>query len=1149
MSTTPIRLRPMAMMLFAVCLASASISVAQEFRASIIGEVTDPSGAPVPGAVVTAFEHSTNQTYTAKSNADGVYSIDFVQPGQCTVMVEAQGFTRKAYPDVTLEAGQKLNLNVTLSLGSVRQQVTVTASPGLLNTTNASSGGVVDQRKVENMPSTGHMVWDDLMFTQGVRELNPNPFNITPRNNASNTYSANGAPASGNAYFLNGAPVSTGPDWDFVPNQSAVQELQASVSAYDAEYGPAAGGTFNTVVKSGANSFHGELYDYHRNSALAAAEYSDNLFGLPKTLNIANTFGGAVGGPIQKNKTFFFGSYEGFRQLQPATVSDSVPTASMRNGDFTGSGYTIYDPSTVQCVRTSSAGCTTYGRAAFPRDAVPQGDINPVGAKIVNLYPMPNRPGVLHNYVVVAPQDYDYDQYIGRVDYEFSDTMRLSALFTEQKNHQIGPGNAFSAVGTTSNVPTSDDNNAIVDFTKTFSASLVGDFKASFGRYSTFTTTGAALQQSYSVPGLTMPFVSTTTHQNIAPAITVSGFTPIFGNTANGTVSNYWYLSPTFDQVKGRHTLNYGFEFMDIENGASGIPGTPNGSFTFGANWTQQNPLQAATGSGNSYADLLLGYPSTGSVGWNVNNFTAYHYYAGYLQDDFKVLRNVTLNLGLRWDVSTSPSERHNSINGPFCFTCTNPYSAQINRTKDPALPNPLTGGVTFAGVTAPRAPYNVPLTDWQPRLGIAWEINSKTVFRAGFGIFYPYANRGTTSTGFSESTSYVASLDGNVTPTNYFLAGKPYPSGALAPAGASGGLGTDAGNAITYYSPSGAIPWTQHWSAGFQRALPEQILLDVEYAGSHTHGLVVTQPWGVISSAEQAACFANNAICNTNVSNPFYGVLPAASSLGASKTVPAWELVRQQPLFNGVSEANDPLGYSVYNAMQVRVERKIRTLDFVLNYAYSNWMSADQYLNAGSFRDASLWYGPGPQDVRHYLSANAVWPLPLGQGGAFLQNTKGWLGGIVNHWLVSSTWVDWTGMPLSAPSAAFSGPGCTSYLSTSGQTRAHWFNNNVNCYQPLGPWQPRTSPLYLGYLRNPPFFEWDFGLQKRFALPRERMFLQFRGEATNASNSPQFGGPDNDVAHVPSFAPGVGETGFGTLPTGQEGNARSVTVSLKLIF
>jgi len=487
-----------------------------------------------------------------------------------------------------------------------------------------------------------------------------------------------------------------------------------------------------------------------------------------------------LGGPVQKDRTFFFGSFEGFRQHEPGPLTDTVPTAAMRTGNFAGSGYTIYDPTTVTCARTSTSGCSQYSRTAFPNDAIPASVINPIGQAILNLYPAPNLSGTVDNYATTKDSNYGYNQYIGRVDHYFSDYTRLYAVFTEQGNSAYLGQNGITNVATTAENQTGYGVNAIVDLTRTLSPSLVADLRMSFARKTGFTTTGTAVAQNYSVPGLTMPFIPTTTHQNIAPTVAVTGYTALFGNTGNGNVSNYWYLSPTLSQVKGHHTLHYGFQFMNIQSGAAGIPGKPNGAFTFGLNWTQQNPLTAVTGSGNALADLQLGYPSSGSVAWNNNAFTTYRYYAAYVQDDFKLRPNVTLNLGLRWDVDTSPSERHNGINGPFCFTCPNPYTNQINYSLYPTLPNPLTGGLTFAGVNAPRSPYNVPLTNWQPRVGIAWAITPRTVFLAGFGFFYNYGNLGTTTTGFSATTNYIESVNGNVNPTNYFLSGKPFPNGVV---------------------------------------------------------------------------------------------------------------------------------------------------------------------------------------------------------------------------------------------------------------------------------------------------------------------------------------------------------------------------------
>ncbi|MGD1101476.1 MAG: TonB-dependent receptor [Terriglobia bacterium] len=1140
--------------IIAGCVAGASFSFAQEFRASILGQVADPSGARIARATVTAVEHSTHHTYTAQSDSAGVYSVDFILPGEFTVTIEAQGFRKEVYPNVTLHTAQKLNLNVTLSVGPAHQEVTVTASPGLLDASDAATGGIVDQTRIQLMPSEGRDSYMDLSFVQGIMQHITTWGTNTLKTDYASLYSVNGAPSADNYWYLNGAPVSTGNNWNFSATQDAVQEVQASVGMYDAQYGPGAGASFNQVLKEGTNRFHGNLYSYNQNTYLVADSWANDLAGIKKPISNLTYIGANGGGPIQKDKTFFYASYEGQRVDQPVTWTSSVPTAAEAQGNFAGTGYTIYDPTTVKCTVTTSSGCSTYGRTAFANNVIPSANISPIGAAIMALYNAPTNAALLNNFVTgTSPRSSKYDQYLGRLDHVFSTSTRVSAIFTRQTAYGTGgTTNGFKGEGSTNTVPLSPfDINGIVDFTRTLSPSLVADFRASFGRLTGFTTTGTALGDKYSVPGLTMPFIPTASEQNIAPQVAVTNYASLIGNTANGTISNYWYLSPSLEQIKGRHTFHYGFQFQHIQSGADGVPSNTNGSFSFSGQWSRANPLTATTGTGNGLADLLLGYPASGSVLWGINNLITWRYYAAYFQDDFKVSKKVTINMGLRWDVDTSPSERHNGINGGFCFTCTNPYTAQINYATYPTLQNPLTGGLTFAGVTAPHAPGDVHFTHWQPRVGIAWAITPKWVLRAGFGMFYNIGNSATTTTGFTQTTSYVASLDGSVHPTNYFLSGKPFPNGVLAPSGASGGLATSAGNAISYVSPSGlgAVPWTEHWSVGFQRALPKRMLLDVEYVGSHNHAIAVSQPWGVISSAQQAACFASSAVCNNSVSNPFYGILPSTATLGASPTLSAYQLMRQYPLFNGVTQSNDPIGYEVYNALQVRVERQVKSIDFVWNYAYSNLMGNTAYQNAGTWRDANLWHGPSNLDVRHFFNMNAVWPLPVGKGGVFFQNAHGLVGQLINHWVVDELYIYWTGIPLAISNANLvGGPGCTSYYPVGGQTRAHWFNNTESCYQQLSTWQERTTPLYVGYLRNPQRQTMNSALQKSFALPWREMSLTMRLEFENTLNNPGLGGPNTTVTALPTFTQWVGWSGFGTITSTSNTN-RMGQFSLRITF
>jgi hypothetical protein len=382
------------------------------------------------------------------------------------------------------------------------------------------------------------------------------------------------------------------------------------------------------------------------------------------------------------------------------------------------------------------------------------------------------------------------------------------------------------------------------------------------------------------------------------------------------------------------------------------------------------------------------------------------------------------------------------------------------------------------------------------------------------------------------------------LTPSPYFPSGTPYPNGAIAPTAAAGGLKTAAGLGISFNDLDRKLRMTQHWSLGIQREMPGNLLLDVEYVGTTVHAIPVTQSLGIITAAQQQACNAGTIACNANVANPFYGVLPATASLGASSTIPTWELMRAYPLFSGISESRVPIGTSHYNGLDVRVERRVKSLNFTYNYSYSNWMDIDSYLNNGSFRDANLTKTLDSGDVRNYNDVTIVYPLPT-------TKEEGVLGALLNNWLVDTTLMTSTGTPLSLPSANFNSgtPGCTSYAPVGGQTRAHWFNNNESCWTQLSTWEPRTTPLLIGSLRNPPFTLWNPAFHKQFALPRKEISVQFRMEAFNGANHPMFTGPSTSLNPPASYSASTSWTGFGTLPTGEASANRVILTSLKILF
>ena len=1113
----------------------------QESRGSITGQIEDATGAIIPGASITAVNVDTRVATSTTTNSDGVYSLLYLLPGTYTVTADKDHFKTVVYNSVRLDAGQQLGLNVALNAGSLDQEVVVTADPVDLDTVSASLGGVVDQTRVENMPTAGLMVFDDVTLVEGVR-LEGLGFNLTPRNNGGN-YTVSGAQTNANAFYMNGAPVSDQGSWYFVPNQEAVQQVTAVAMPYDAQYGRTQGGAFTATVKNGTNAYHGSIYEYYGNQALNANTWVANLNHSPKSVNIRSVYGGESSGPIRKDRTFYFGSYEAYRQTEPLPTTKTVPPTAWISGNFAGSGYTIYDPLSTHCTKTNSAGgCTTYARTPFPGDIIPQSRISKVGQAILSMYPAPTQAGATSNLYAAGPRHVEYQQYIGRIDHNFSQNTRMYALYTHEYDYEYSSGNSFTNEASTASIPTSYDHNAILDLTHIFSPSMVLDLKASYGHITGTTTTGVAIQDNYlaSNLGFNMPAVPTTPHQNIVPAISVTGMADLFGNTQSGTAHADADFSGSVTQLVGRHNLHYGAEIMDIQQAPTGVLGTPNGAFTFGANFTQGNPLAATTGQGNAVADTLLGYPSSGSIGWTAPTFITVHYYAAFIQDDFKILPNLAFNLGLRWDVNKSPRDRHNRINDGFCFTCTNPLTGQVNYAIAPGLQNPLLGGLQFAGVNgAPSTPYKVQWNDWQPRFGFSWGPLRDTVVRGGYGIYYPWAPLDVDTTGFSQTTSFVPSLDGNLTPNGYLNSGTPYPGGAVAPTGSSAGLETAAGTAISFNNTNRRLRMVQHWSFGIQQRIPGALLLDVEYVGSNDHGMPVTSQLGVIPTALQQNCNLDLSLCNTNVSNPFYGVVPVTAGNGSSTTIPAWRLKRAFPLFNGVTEQRLPTGSSHYNALDVRVERRVKNLNFVFNYAYSNWMDRDTYLNSGSFQDAELTKALDDGDVRHYISINIVYPVP-----GIRKN--GVLGVLTDGWLLDSTIIRSSGTPLDLPAADFH---CASFRPAGGQTRAHWFNNDESCWTNLGTWEPQTTPTSIGFLRDPAQSTWNPAIHKRFKLPHEGMFAQFRMEALNGANHPTWGAPSTANGTPPMFSPGTSWTGFGTLPTTQVNTQRQIIASLKILF
>jgi len=1178
-----------------ILLAASFVVSAQEFRGTLTGQVADPSGATVAAAQVQAVNQATQQVYPATTTAKGVYFIPYMLPGTYTVTVTASGFKTQVQDNVLLQAGKSFNVNFSLQLGTTVETVTVSDVPPLVEAANGSGGTVLTERELANVPLNGRQVYTLLGTTPGSQflqnQFGAQGYSGTRAWDVSNNYTLGGGVQGYQQFTLNGTNITNQNNgsqgtWQLAPNVDALQEVNVMTTTYDARYGRTGGGTVNMVTKSGTNGYHGDAYEYFENGVLNANNFENNLNGLRRQNLHQNQFGGTFGGPIKKDKIFFFGSFEEYLEGIPFTTVTSVPPAYLRpssaNGgavNFSQTGYTIYDPATTVCtVAGGSIGnCpgNAYSRQEFPNNTIPASRINPIGAAVLNLYPLPNTGsgGLQNNFTANVPDKYKYWQPMARVDYDTSDKTRWYSMFAFQHGTEFRNSSGFASPAENGNI-----NNlrqellASQDMTHIFSATLLADFKLSFTRFLDATPNGdLSSTVTPSSIGLNMPVVPTTTRR-LLPQFNNGAFYPqVVGNSSNSDVYNTISFDNDWTKTLGNHTVHFGGEVQELQYANPGSIGNPNGTFNFGSQYTQYNPLTRNTvpgvNDGFIVADMLLGYPDSGNVSYNDTLFEGFPTWAIYGQDDWKITKNLTLNIGFRYDVQIGLRERYNRLNRGICFTCVNPitnspaYQANLAAER-PALaaaginPGSLStvyGGYEYPGVGGNnRDAYNTDWTNLQPRFGFAYAINPKTVIRGGYGIFYAVGLEGGSNTGFSIQTPYTNSTNGNVTPTENFASGNPFPSGVQKPVGNSLGLLTALGNGASVDFPGRRIPRSQEFSFGFQRQLPGQMVLDARYVGNFTDRLRVFV-WnnGTLTAAQDQQGIANPSLFNQQVPNPYYNVpgISPSSTCGSNKTISRLTLLLPLSQYCGlIGQYNDPLGRQGYNGLEMKLNKRFsQGISFQISYTYSKTLQATGYQNGWPYQDPQLKYQIAGSDRAHVFSATGEWALPIGKGSKFIApNAGGVLGAFINGWSANFILSAETGQPQGL-NTGYSYNCNHSYTPDGGPSLTNYIYNNYGNGNPTGCWTPLTQyalhylPDRVSTLRQPSITNVDFAIHKDFRIT-ESTRLQFRGEALNLTNVVLFPGPDNNPGDGPPKLQKNGTyTGFGTVNLYQQNFPRVV--------
>jgi hypothetical protein len=1128
--------------------------------ASITGRITDPGGANVPDAEVTAKSVESGITTNTRSNDAGYYTISALPPGKYEMTIAKPGFATVTQTGLELQVQQMARLDVALQLGTVSQRMEVSASAVLLDSENATLGQVVESRQITELPLLGRNPYALAMLVPGVRpSIGVN--NVPVDQISTVSFALNGQRAANNEFLLDGAPNSAPAQNQPVINATPdlVQEFKVETNNFSAEYGRAAGGVFNVITRSGTNQFHGNLYEFFRNTELNANDYFSNGAGNPRSPFKYNQFGGTLGGPVYipkvyngRNKTFFFVSEESVRFIQGQTFVGTEPTATLLTGDFSndrnsaGKIVTIYDPAST----TKVGGVAT--RTAFANNVIPTSRLNPVALAIAKYFPAPTQAGALYtgvnNYVRSDSNNIKKDTVSYKVDHYFSESNRMFARYSADDTPIIRAGayGASNIASPSAGPQTFGRRNSVVEDTQTISPTWLATVRFSFSRLS---NQRPPFSNNFDITSLGLPAsLASQLYPHAFPEITITGYPSpsssisnvitggVLGATdlilANNSVSA---LDATTAKTMAKHELKAGAAFRVIQLNTLQT-GANSPVFNFSPTYTQgpSATISSAT-AGAGLADFLLGVPEGSAAPAPALAMTS-KYYALFVQDAYKVSPRLTLNLGIRWEYETPRTDRFNQFDN-FNYSVVPPITAAgLN----------LHGALSYVGVNGvSRYQSNPDRNNFAPRFGLAYRLGDKTVIRAGGGIFFADnwgVGTGSTSfgsAGFYATSTIVTSLDGA---TPIVSLNNPFPNGLVKPTGNKLGSATQLGQTVDFYDRNNATPYSGSWHFSIQRDLGKNMVLEAGYTGSRGLKLPINVQLNQLPDADLAL----QGQLRNLTANPFYPQLTQGAL--ASPTVSVAQLLLPYPQFGQITSDNADLANSTYHALEVKFEKRYsRGLTALGSYTYSKTMDlgigafGGDNISAGVIQDYNYLrgeYAPSALDQTHRFIGNLVYELP------FFKDQKRLTGRLFGGWETGLILSLYSGSPLGiseATSTTFAQggnqrPNWTGVSAAlSNPTPQRWFDTSQ--FSLAAPYTFGNVARTLGGLRSDGLKELDFTLNKTFAL-YERMKLQFRAECFNLTNTPQFAPP----------ATALGSANFGSV-SAQNNQPRIVQLALKLLF
>ena len=1149
--------------LLVVCVVSG-----QDPRGAITGRVVDASDAVIPGVEISATNTDTGVTISAASNEVGSFNMPYVPAGFYTLVAESSGFKRYVRDKLHVRISDRVELMVRMELGAVNETVEVTAETPLLETSSASLGQVVDERRVLELPLLAGNPTELVLLTPGVINGTNMRLRKPAFNNGLSQFTTDGNDRYNNEFQIDGVSNSFAEGRQprarvaFSPPSTAVKEFKMQTTTYDASLGHTIGSVVNVSTKSGTNEVHGEAHWWVRNRALDAPNFFNNKRGTEVPVYQDNRYGASAGGPVYlpklykgKSKTFWYYAYEANKWGVPRTFTRTVPTAAQRGGDFSdllklGGKYQIYDPFSTR--PSSKAG--RLERDPIPGNVIPDSLLDSVGLNLASLYPMPNQPGTndgRNNLFVADKSLEDYYVHLARVDHAFSANHRMFVRihydwWDEDKRHDLGMDNPVNGV-----ILNRINRGIALDDVIVINPTLIFNFR--YGLTSQdFLERRRSKGFGYSQLGFSQSLINLLPDADEAPlprvrfggkVSDISGWESGDGGNTSLTHS----FVGAFTKTLSSHNVKFGSEFRAYRSFGQRIPVGAAPQLDFSSTYTR-GPFDNSTTApmGQELAAMLMGIPG-GTMQHTATSALQDLYLGLYVHDDWKITPRLTLNFGLRYEIETPMTERFDRLVSDYAFGTSNPIEAQAqaNYANNPipeVSPDQFRalGGLTWVNNAGlPRSPFDGEKNNLLPRIGFAYQLAPRTTVRGGYGLFYDSIGVNKTvarQTGFTQGTPVQASLDSGLT----YVAdtANPFPNGLLQPLGPSGGLETNLKQTLYVYDRKRLHAYSQRWSLGIQQLLPSRFLLEVSYVGNRGSRLGIDRRINETPAQYMSTSPARDQdtidFLTQKFPNPFKGTDPIYGS-----TISREQLLKPFPHFGIVRyEDHAPVGYSWYHSLQARVERRFANgFTFQMAYTWAKLMEATSFMN---------WQDPTPYEVianldrPHRIATSFIWEIPFGKGRRFGANWHPVLEGALGSWQIGGVIVYQTGPPLNWGNIIFNGDIQDIDLAGGQRDVDRWFNTdagfNRNSKQQLSR-NLRAFPYRFGGIRGDSQRRWDFSLIKTFPI-KESINFQFRAEVYNALNTTSFNAPNRTPT----------SSSFGRI-TGTQMDARNWQLALRLNF